>query len=393
MATEFALINLSTNFNLQKCDETGLNENLPNVSQSIWNKTSLLVATATEHAFMARLQWAMIVSLSVIAPQNNVHNLSQDAKSSLRLQCDIAGNASKVAISSNTMADWQHGSKHVEVWRQWLLSPWEQNRNKRPPFHVDVTVCDGDYEERPLRITVLVELRLCLLICSTERKTGLQQHHVKMCKYGICMEYGKFVPFHRSNLPFHTSAIPYSIPIFSFHSIFHTDFFLPFHIPFHTIPYHSMPWLVVQIKEGLHFRSPRLANRFESNAANIAKVLIKALLHLIIKINIQENHVVKNSQDHISSVFSLNIVKITKTLCDRRIHHHVSCSQLFGFFLLGACRRQPRNCQIHRQVCWKRHRICGVLAKERNVGFVGFLGNVEPKWCREYRKWLCCEIS
>jgi len=60
----------------------------------------------------------MIVSLSVIAPQNNVHNLSQDAKSSLRLQCDIAGNASKVAISSNTMADWQHGSKHVEVWRQ-----------------------------------------------------------------------------------------------------------------------------------------------------------------------------------------------------------------------------------------------------------------------------------
>jgi len=35
VATEFALINLSTNFNLQKCDETGLNENLPNVSQSI----------------------------------------------------------------------------------------------------------------------------------------------------------------------------------------------------------------------------------------------------------------------------------------------------------------------------------------------------------------------
>jgi len=45
-----------------------------------------------------------------------------------------------------------------------------------------------------LRITVLVEPRLCLLICLTERKTGLQQHHVKMCKYGICMEYGRFVP-------------------------------------------------------------------------------------------------------------------------------------------------------------------------------------------------------
>ena len=55
-----------------------------------------------------------------------------------------------------------------------------------------------------LRITVLVELGLCLLICSTERKTGLQQHHVKMCKYGICMEYGRFIPFHTSNLPFHT---------------------------------------------------------------------------------------------------------------------------------------------------------------------------------------------
>jgi len=55
-----------------------------------------------------------------------------------------------------------------------------------------------------LRITVLVELRLCLLICSIERKNGLQQHHVKMCEYGICMEYGRFVPFHTSNLPFHT---------------------------------------------------------------------------------------------------------------------------------------------------------------------------------------------
>jgi len=54
------------------------------------------------------------------------------------------------------------------------------------------------------RITVLVELRLCLQLCLTERKTGLQQHHVKMCKYGICMEYGRFLPFHTSNLPFHT---------------------------------------------------------------------------------------------------------------------------------------------------------------------------------------------
>jgi len=64
---------------------------------------------------------------------------------------------------------------------------------------------------------------------------------------------------------------------------------------------------LVQIKEGLYFRSPRLATRFESNAANIAKVLVKALFNLIIKFNIQEIQVVKNSQDHISSFFSLTI--------------------------------------------------------------------------------------
>ena len=61
-----------------------------------------------------------------------------------------------------------------------------------------------------LRITVLVELRLCLLICSTERKTGLQQHHVKMCKYGICMEYGRFgsIPYIKSFIPYH--SMPWS---------------------------------------------------------------------------------------------------------------------------------------------------------------------------------------
>jgi len=63
----------------------------------------------------------------------------------------------------------------------------------------------------------------------------------------------------------------------------------------------------VQINKGLYFHSPRSATRFESNAANIAKVPAKALLNLIMKFNIQENQVVKNSQDHISSVFSLKI--------------------------------------------------------------------------------------
>jgi len=60
---------------------------------------------------------------------------------------------------------------------------------------------------------------------------------------------------------------------------------------------------LVQINEGLYFRSPRLATTFESNAANIAKVLVRTLLNLIIKFNIQGNQVVKNSQHHISSVF------------------------------------------------------------------------------------------
>jgi len=140
---------------------------------------------------------------------------------------------------------------------------------------------------------------------------------------------------------------------------------------------------LVQINEGLYFRSRRLATRFESNATNIAKVLVKALFNLIIKFNIQENQVLNNSQDHISSVFSFKIhCQNNKNAFSRRIYHHVSCSQLFGFFPLRLCRRQPRNRQIHRQVRWKRHRITGVVGKERNIGFVGFLGNAESKWCR-----------
>jgi len=34
---------------------------------------------------------------------------------------------------------------------------------------------------------------------------------------------------------------------------------------------------VAQINEGLYFRSPRLSTRFVSNAANMAKVLVKAM--------------------------------------------------------------------------------------------------------------------
>ena len=70
------------------------------------------------------------------------------------------------------------------------------------------------------------------------------------------------------------------------------------------------PALVEINEERLYFRSPRLATRVESDAANIAKVLVKGLFIIkffIIKFNIQENEVVKNSEDHISSVFSLKI--------------------------------------------------------------------------------------
>ena len=144
----------------------------------------------------------------------------------------------------------------------------------------------------------------------------------------------------------------------------------------------------MQINEGLYFRSPRLATRFESNVANIAKELVKALLNLIIKFNIQENQVVKNSEDHISPVFSLKIHhQNKKSVAIGPIYYYVSYNQLFGFFPLGLWRRQLRNRQIHRQVCWKRHRISGVAGNERNIGFVGFW-NVEPKWCRKVPKMI-----
>ena len=105
------------------------------------------------------------------------------------------------------------------------LPPWEQNQNKWPPFRVGVTVCGGDYEERP-QFTNYCSCRTQTLSANIFSWKKNQQHHVKMCKFGICMEYGRFVPFHTSNLPFHTWAVRYPIPISSFH----------------TISYHSMPW-------------------------------------------------------------------------------------------------------------------------------------------------------
>jgi len=77
-----------------------------------------------------------------------------------------------------------------------------------------------------LRTTVLVELRLCLLICSTESKTDFSNTMSKC----VSME---FV----SNMEDLFNSIHqffYSIPYLS-HSICHTDFSLPIHNPFHTI--------------------------------------------------------------------------------------------------------------------------------------------------------------
>jgi len=46
---------------------------------------------------------------------------------------------------------------------------------------------------------------------------------------------------------------------------------------------------LVQINEGLYFHSPRLATRFESNAANIAKARSKSIVKLNYKIQYPRN--------------------------------------------------------------------------------------------------------
>jgi len=206
-----------TNFNLQKRDETDLKEYLPNIyTKYLKQNWSTSCHGQRARPFKARLQSAMIVSLSVIALQIMYIILSQDAKSSLRLQCDIAGNASEVAILSYTMAGLQHGSKHAEVWRP-CPCPHENRIRINDLLSASALLFVSEITKNALslRITVLVELRLCLLICSTERKTGLQQHHVKMCKYGIWMICS--IPYIKSSIPFHTWAIPYRF--FSFHSM------------------------------------------------------------------------------------------------------------------------------------------------------------------------------
>jgi len=61
-----------------------------------------------------------------------------------------------------------------------------------------------------LRIAVLFELRLCLLICSTERKTGLQQHHVKCASMEFVWNMEDL--FHSIHQIFHSILEPFHIP-------------------------------------------------------------------------------------------------------------------------------------------------------------------------------------
>jgi len=139
-------------------------------------------------------------------------------------------NAREVAIWSYTMTGWQHGSKHAEVWRQCPLSPWEQNQNKWPPFRVDVTVCDGDYEER-LQFMNYCSCRTQTLSADMfnwkkNRTPATPCQNVQVWNlYGI---------WKIRSIPYIKSSIPYLS-----HSIFHTNFSLPFHIPCHSMPVSS----------------------------------------------------------------------------------------------------------------------------------------------------------
>ena len=70
----------------------------------------------------------------------------------------------------------------------------------------------------------------------------------------------------------------------------------------------------LQIKQGLYFRSPRLAIKFKSTAANIAKVLVTALLNTITKFHIQEIQVEKPVKITFPLFFLNSLLKPQKPL-------------------------------------------------------------------------------
>ena len=167
--------------------------------------------------------------------ERHVNNiiLPQDVKSGLRLQCNIAGNAGEVAISSYTvMAGWQHGSKHAEVWWQCPLSPWEHNQNKWPPFLVDVTVYDGDHEKRA-QFTNYCSCQTQALYVSNIFNWKKNRTSATPCQNVEVWNMEDLITFHTSNLPFHSMLGPFHVPYRFFPSI----------------PYHSMPWRPVPDRE------------------------------------------------------------------------------------------------------------------------------------------------
>jgi len=111
---------------------------------------------------------------------------------------------------------------------------------------------------------------------------------------------------------------------------------------------------LVQINEGLYFRNPRLATRFESNAANIAKVLVNALLNLITKIQYPRK---SGGKKQSTLYFLLFFFKNSSSKYQKRfaIGGYTAmffCSQLFGFFPFRLCRRQPEIAKFIRNLCF-----------------------------------------
>ena len=149
---------------------------------------------------------------------------------------------------------------------------------------------------------------------------------------------------------------------------------------------------LMQINEELHFRSPRLATRFECNAANIAKVLVKALLNLLIKFNSQE---ISGSKKQSRSYILRFFLKNSSSRYQRRFAIGGYTTMFFVAkclvsFLRAVPKTTPKSLNSsasvlktssHKRRRWKtaKHWFCWIL------------GDVEQKWCRKYRKWLCCE--
>jgi len=153
-----------------------------------------------------------MVSLSVFAPQTKTHCFVTGCQVSWikKQRCWQCWRDSYLVLQ-------QVGSKKVNMLTSGHNVPWEQsqNQNKRPPFHVHLNVCDaGHCEERPQFANYCSSRTQTLQLCLTERKTGLQKHDVKICKYGIWKIFS--IPHIKFSISFHIPyrffpSIPYSM--------------------------------------------------------------------------------------------------------------------------------------------------------------------------------------